>query len=27
MPFSPHYVCGAINLRGIILTVIDLASI
>lgn len=25
LPFSPHYVCGAINLRGIILTVIDLA--
>lgn len=25
LPFAPHYVCGAINLRGIILTVIDLA--
>ena len=25
LPFAPHYVCGAINLRGVILTVIDLA--
>lgn len=25
LPFAPHYVCGAINLRGIIMTVIDLA--
>ncbi|MBB2203607.1 chemotaxis protein CheW [Gluconacetobacter takamatsuzukensis] len=25
LPFAPPYVCGAINLRGIILTVIDLA--
>lgn len=25
LPFAPAYVCGAINLRGIILTVIDLA--
>ncbi|GAB6853225.1 chemotaxis protein CheW [Asaia astilbis] len=26
LPFAPAYVCGAINLRGIILTVIDLAA-
>lgn len=26
LPFAPSYVCGAINLRGIILTVIDLAA-
>ncbi|WP_025885192.1 chemotaxis protein CheW [Asaia prunellae] len=26
LPFAPPYVCGAINLRGIILTVIDLAT-
>ncbi|QEO16929.1 chemotaxis protein CheW [Acetobacter vaccinii] len=25
LPFAPHYVCGAINLRGVILTVVDLA--
>ena len=25
LPFAPHYVCGAIILLGIILTVIDLA--
>ncbi|NVN09850.1 MULTISPECIES: chemotaxis protein CheW [Nguyenibacter] len=25
LPFAPPYVCGAINLRGVILTVIDLA--
>ncbi|GBQ80051.1 chemotaxis signal transduction protein CheW [Gluconacetobacter johannae DSM 13595] len=25
LPFAPPYVCGAINLRGIILTLIDLA--
>ena len=25
LPFAPPYVCGAINLRGIILTVVDLA--
>lgn len=26
LPFAPPYVCGAINLRGIILTVINLAT-
>lgn len=26
LPFAPHYVRGAINLRGTILTVVDLAS-
>ena len=25
LPFASHYVCGAINRRGIILTVLDLA--
>ncbi|GBR26730.1 chemotaxis protein CheW [Gluconobacter japonicus] len=25
LPFAPPYVCGAINLRGVILTVIDFA--
>ncbi|ACI53193.1 CheW protein [Gluconacetobacter diazotrophicus PA1 5] len=25
LPYAPTYVCGAINLRGVILTVIDLA--
>jgi purine-binding chemotaxis protein CheW len=25
LPYAPRYVCGAINLRGVILTVIDLA--
>ncbi|MBR2124180.1 MAG: purine-binding chemotaxis protein CheW [Acetobacter sp.] len=25
LPFAPHYVCGAINLRGVILTIVNLA--